>query len=81
MQIIKSVNLFIFISKYVEDFTLKYLLSFEICAREVCKILFTKFQKQQNMLKIIEPTFLRNLQTSRENNSRILRNFQGIDFI
>ena len=25
--------------------------------------------------------FLRNLQTSRENNSRILRNFQGIDFI
>ena len=38
MKIWKSVNIFVFIwKKYVEDFTLKHLLFFEICAREVCE--------------------------------------------
>ena len=47
MQIWKSVNIFIFIwIYYVEDFTLKHLLLFEICSREirekfVCKHLET----------------------------------------
>ena len=37
MQIQKSVNIFVFIWKqYAEDFTLKRLLLFEICAREMC---------------------------------------------
>ena len=44
------------------------------------KSLFTNIQKKKNMLKIAY--FLKNLQTSRVNNSRIfrirLRNFQGI---
>ena len=36
MQIWPSVNIFVFIWKqYVKDFTLKYLLLFEICAREI----------------------------------------------
>ena len=38
MQIWKSANIFIFIWKYyVKDFTLKQLLLFEICTREVCE--------------------------------------------
>ena len=37
MQIWKSANIFFFKWKYVEDFTLKYLLRFEICAREICE--------------------------------------------
>ena len=37
MQIWKSVNILVFIrTKLVEDFTLKHLLLFEICAREIC---------------------------------------------
>ena len=35
MQIIKSVNIFVFIEKYVEDLTLKQLLAFEICPRQI----------------------------------------------
>ena len=35
MQIWKSVNIFVFIWKYVEDFILQHLLFFEICAREI----------------------------------------------
>ena len=35
MQIWKSAYIFIFIWKYVEDFTFKHLLLFEICAREL----------------------------------------------
>ena len=34
LQIWKSASIFIFIWKYVEDFTLKHLLLFEICTRE-----------------------------------------------
>ena len=38
MEIWKSANLFAFIWKYnVEGFTLKHLLIFEICAREMCE--------------------------------------------
>ena len=38
MQIWKSAKIFVFIWKwYVEDFTLKHLLLFEICAREICE--------------------------------------------
>ena len=38
MQIWKSAYIFIFIWKqYVEDFTLKHLLLFEICGREICE--------------------------------------------
>ena len=37
MQIWKSADFFVFIWKYVEDFTLKHLLLFKICAREICK--------------------------------------------
>ena len=37
MKFWKSTNIFVFIWKrYVEDFTFKYLLLFEICAREIC---------------------------------------------
>ena len=36
MQIWKSANIIVFIWKYyVEDFTLKHFLRFEICAREI----------------------------------------------
>ena len=35
MQVWKSVNIFVFIWKYVEDFTLKHLLFFETCAHEI----------------------------------------------
>ena len=38
MQIWKSANIFVFIWKqYVEGFTLKHLLVFEICAHEICE--------------------------------------------
>ena len=38
MQIWKSSNIPVFIwKKYVEDFTFKHLLLFEICAREICE--------------------------------------------
>ena len=35
MQMCKSVNIFLFILQYVDDFTLKHLSLFEICAREI----------------------------------------------
>ena len=35
MQISKSANVFVFMSKYVEDFTLKHLILFETCARKI----------------------------------------------
>ena len=38
MQIWKSANIFDYICKeYVEKFTLKHLLLFEICTREICE--------------------------------------------
>ena len=50
MQIWASTNIFDLTWKYyVEDFTLKYLLRFEICTREICeKLVFTNIEKQQN---------------------------------
>ena len=35
MQILKSADIFVFIAEYVEDSTLKHLLHFEICEREI----------------------------------------------
>ena len=37
MQIWKSADFFVFIWKYVEDFTLKHHLLFKISAREICE--------------------------------------------
>ena len=38
MQTWKSANIFIFIGKqYVEDFRLKHLLLFDVCAHEICE--------------------------------------------
>ena len=37
MQIWNSANIFVFLWKYVEDFTLKHLLLFKIWARETCE--------------------------------------------
>ena len=45
MQIWKPVNIFAFLWKYVEDFTLEHLLLFEIYTREICEK-FTNIQKQ-----------------------------------
>ena len=43
MQIWKSASIFVFIWKsYVDDFTLKHLLFFETCAREICENFFYK---------------------------------------
>ena len=45
MQIWKPDGIFVFIwKKYVEDFTLKHLLLFEICAREI----YEKFVYKQS---------------------------------
>ena len=53
MQISEFANIFVFTWKYdVENFTLKHLLCFEICAREILKSLFTNIQKQWNKIKI-----------------------------
>ena len=47
MQIWKSANIFYFISKkFVEDFTLKRLLLFEVCAHEMCEKFLYKIHKQ-----------------------------------
>ena len=66
----KSANIFVFILKYyVEDYALKHLLIFEICAREIrVESLFTNIQKYVKN----KPTFLKNWQTSRANNWIIL---------
>ena len=53
MQIWKSVNIPVSIWKqYVEDLTLKHLLLFEICLREICWKFVTNIQKQKNVLNI-----------------------------
>ena len=73
MQIWKSANIFVlFWKQRVEDFTLKYLLLFKICSREVCENLAYKHSETIEYAKN-QPTFLRNLLISRENNSKILR--------
>ena len=53
MQMRNSANIFVFIWKqYVEDFTLKHLLVFKICAREIYEKFVYKHLEQKNMLKI-----------------------------
>ena len=55
MQIWKSANIFVFRWKwYVEDFTVKHLLLFEICSREICGKFVYKHADTMNMLKICQ---------------------------
>ena len=69
MQIWKSANLFVVLQKqHVQDFTSKLLLLFEICACEICEKFVHKHIRTYEKLAY----FVRNLQTSRANNSRIL---------
>ena len=56
----------------VEGFTFKHLLLFETCAREIYeKFVYKHLQTVEYVKKLA--FFLRNLQTSWANNSRILR--------
>ena len=53
MRIWKSASTFVSIWKeYVEDFILKQLLLFEICAREIRETFVYKHSEKQQMLKI-----------------------------
>ena len=57
MQIWKAANIFVFKWKwYVEDFTLKNLLLFEICAREICEKFVYKHSETIEYIKN-QPTF------------------------
>ena len=50
MQILKSANIFVFIWKqYVEDFTLKHFLLFEIFAPEICEKFVYKHSEAINV--------------------------------
>ena len=52
MQMLKSANIFVFISKkYVEDFTWKHLLPFEICACEICETFVYKHSETVECVK------------------------------
>ena len=52
MQIWKYANIFVFIWKqYVENFTSKHLLLFEICAREICERFVYKHSKTIEYVK------------------------------
>ena len=52
MQIWKSANIFVFIwMEYVEDFTLKHLLLFEIYAREICEKFVYKHWERTEYVK------------------------------
>ena len=52
IQIWKSANIFVFIWKqYVEDFTLKHFLLFEICAHEICEKFVYKHSETIEYLK------------------------------
>ena len=53
MQIWKSANISVLIRKeYVEDFTLKHFLLFEICAREICENFVSKHSETTEYVKI-----------------------------
>ena len=54
-----------------KGFTLKHLLLSEICTREICEKFIYKHSETIGYVKLAY--FLRNLQTSRENSSIILR--------
>ena len=52
MQILKSASIFVFIWKcYVEDFTLKLLLLFEICAHDICEKFVYKHSETTEYVK------------------------------
>ena len=52
MQISKSANIFFLIWKYyVEDFTLKHFLLFEICACEICEKFAYKHSEAKEYFK------------------------------
>ena len=79
MQIWKSVNIFVFIwKKYVEDFTLKHLLLFEICAPEVCEKFIYKHSETIEYAKNY-PAFFEKI--TWEVLGLRMRNFQGFDFL
>ena len=72
MQIWKSANIFLFMwNQYVEDLTLRRLLIFEIYVGEICKKFFLRTSRNNTIYKKLA-YFLRNLQTSRANNSQNL---------
>ena len=74
MHIWKSANIFVFIwREYVEDFTLKHLLLSEIWTLEICGTFCLKTFRNKICLWIYYAYIFRNLQTSRANNSTILR--------
>ena len=52
MQIWKSAITLVFIWKYVEDFTLKHLLLFKVCAREICEKFVYKHSETIEMLNV-----------------------------
>ena len=53
MQIVKSANIFVFIQKrYIEEFTLKLFLLFEICTREICENFVYKHSETIGYVKI-----------------------------
>ena len=53
MQIVKSANIVVFIQKrYIEEFTLKLFLLFEICAREICENFVYKHSETIGYVKI-----------------------------
>ena len=57
MQIWKFANVFVFVWKqYVEGFTLKHLLLFEICARKICEKFICKHSETIEYVKNY-PTF------------------------
>ena len=59
MQIWKSTKIVVFIRKcYVENFTLKHLLPFEICTREICEKLVYKDSQTIEYVKNYQ-TFLK----------------------
>ena len=85
MQIWKSANIFIFIWKYhVEDFRLKHLLLFEICAHEIWEKFVYKHSETINYVKNY-PTFSEIFklhgQIPQEFLGLKMRNLQGIRFI
>ena len=72
MQIWKSTNIFVFIWKYVEDFTLKNtFLLFDTCARKTCEKLVYKHSETMEYDKKLA-YFFTNLQTSWANYLRVL---------
>ena len=64
----------------VEDFTSKHPLLSEKCTSEICEKFVYKHSKTTEYVKN-KPTFLRKLQTSRVNNSLIIKENTDGDFV